>query len=77
MGFSTVAINTGRPAFEAASLSAWWHGASADRLDSEGTLFGVLASEIADGLPGCAAQLMGHGEEEETDADLVLRFPGP
>lgn len=46
-----------RPAFEAAVLGAWWHGASADRLDGAGLGFGVVASQVADGLPECAAEL--------------------
>ncbi len=66
------------PAFEAAALAAWWHGASADRLDEAGLGFGILASEVADGLPGCAASMIQHPAEEEVpDAGLVLRFPGP
>ena len=66
-----------RPAFEAASLAAWWHGASADRLDAARLGFGLLASEVADGLPACAADILNRDGEEGAHEDLVLRFPGP
>ena len=64
-------------AFEAAGLAAWWHGASGDRLDSEHLGFGILASEIADGLPGSAASILRRNEEDESNEGMVLRFPGP
>lgn len=76
-GIVAALLGSQRPAFEAAGLAAWWHGASADRLDSEHIGFGILASEIADGLPAYAASLIHRIEEEQPDAGLVLRFPGP
>lgn len=66
-----------RPAFEAAVMATWWHGASADRLDAGGLGLGILASEVADGLPDCAASWIHSIEEEAPHAGLVLRFPGP
>ena len=68
-------LAAGCSAFDAAALAAWWHGASADRLDSAGIGFGLLASEIADALPDCAASLL-PGSEEGRNEGLVLRFPG-
>ena len=72
------------PAFEAAGLAAYWHGAAADRGASAEVGFGLLASELADALPSAAAQLMskamrGRSENQGKDdgrAELDLRFPG-
>jgi hydroxyethylthiazole kinase-like uncharacterized protein yjeF len=76
-GIVAALLAGGRPPFEAAALAAWWHGATADRMEPGRAGFGVLASEIADGLPDCAAATM---EMEltargEPDAELDLRFP--
>jgi hydroxyethylthiazole kinase-like uncharacterized protein yjeF len=80
-GIVAALLASQRPAFEAAALAAWWHGASADRLDSAGLGFGLLASEVADGLPHCVASPISPApapaEEEAPHAGLVLRFPGP
>jgi hydroxyethylthiazole kinase-like uncharacterized protein yjeF len=76
-GIVAALLASHRPIFEAAALAAWWHGASADRLDSAGLGFGILASEVADGLPDCVASLIHPAEEEAPDEGLVLRFPGP
>lgn len=74
-GIVAALLAAGRPAFEAAALAAWWHGATADKLDPARGGFGVLASEIADGLPECAAQIIDSNAVGEPDADLDLRFP--
>jgi hydroxyethylthiazole kinase-like uncharacterized protein yjeF len=74
-GVVAALLAAGRPAFEAAALAAWWHGATADTLDSGRVGFGLLASEIADGLPNCAAEIMNSNTLGEPDADLDLRFP--
>jgi len=74
-GIVAALLAAGRPAFEAAALAAWWHGATADRLDPGRAGFGILASEIADGLPACAAEIMDSNALGEPDADLDLRFP--
>ncbi|HIF93838.1 MAG TPA: NAD(P)H-hydrate dehydratase [Myxococcales bacterium] len=87
-GIVAALLGSGCPAFQAAALAAWWHGSSADRLDQGRAGFGVLASEIADGLPDCATEMIRqldsndasfygsiHGKADP-DADLVLRFPG-
>jgi NAD(P)H-hydrate epimerase len=74
-GIVAALLASGRPAFEAAALAAWWHGATADRLDPGRVGFGLLASEIADGLPACAAEIMDSNALREPDGDLDLRFP--
>jgi len=74
-GIVAALLAAGRPAFEAAALAAWWHGATADRLDPGRVGFGLLASEIADGLPACAAEIMDSNALGEPDEDLDLRFP--
>ncbi|MFP6655823.1 MAG: NAD(P)H-hydrate dehydratase [Myxococcota bacterium] len=74
-GMVAALLASSMSAFEAAGLAAWWHGASADRLAAAGVDFGILASEIADALPACAAELIRKSWEEERNAKLVLRFP--
>jgi NAD(P)H-hydrate epimerase len=74
-GVVAALLAAGRPAFEAAALAAWWHGATADKLDPGRVGFGLLASEVADGLPSCAAEIMGSNASGEPDEDLDLRFP--
>ena len=62
-GIVTALLASRRSAFESAALAAWWHGASADRLDAADLGFGLLASEVADGLPECAASLIHNAEQ--------------
>jgi hydroxyethylthiazole kinase-like uncharacterized protein yjeF len=67
------------PAFEAAALAAWWHGAAADASDQARVGFGLLAGELADSLPGCAADILerqARRAEGEPDDVLDVRFPG-
>jgi NAD(P)H-hydrate epimerase len=70
------------PAFEAAGLAAWWHGAAADARSTGGVAFGLLASELADALAGTAAALQSRvanrmaGDERGEGEGLALRFPG-
>ena len=86
-------LAAGLDAFEAAGLAAWWHGATADRSAQAETGFGLLASELADALPGAAGALrrevraaesgVEDGDREDGEdghlrgAELQLRFPGP
>jgi hydroxyethylthiazole kinase-like uncharacterized protein yjeF len=69
----------GLPPFEAAGLAAWWHGAAADQLPASRLGFGLLASELADALPGAAAAILHDVElktgQEERSGRLVLQFP--
>jgi hydroxyethylthiazole kinase-like uncharacterized protein yjeF len=74
-GVVAALLAAGRPAFEAAALAAWWHGATADKIDPRRAGFGLLAGELADALPSCAAEIRTSSAAEEPDADLVLRFP--
>lgn len=76
-GIVAALLATGRDAFEAAALAAWWHGAAADALPAGRLGFGLLASELADALPATAATLRDRvaGEGEAGDV-LDLRFPG-
>jgi NAD(P)H-hydrate epimerase len=81
-GIVAALLATELPAFEAAGLAAWWHGAAADRTQQARVGFGLLASELADALPGCAADILerqarrGGRMEGEPDEFLDLRFPG-
>lgn len=85
-GVVAALLGSGMPAFEAAGLAAWWHGAAADRRTAErGVRFGLLASELADALPATAAALgagsVGQGfagaeQDGGGHAGLAMRFPG-
>ncbi|GIW39714.1 MAG: bifunctional NAD(P)H-hydrate repair enzyme [Candidatus Binatia bacterium] len=48
----------GLPPSEAACLAVFVHGMAGDRLAREKGPIGILASEVADGLPGCLAELV-------------------
>jgi len=86
-GVVAALLAAGRPAFEAAALGAWWHGAAADGRPEAAIGFGLRASEVADALPACARALQGSfgggagrrdGDDgAERDDALQLRFPGP
>lgn len=91
-GVVAAMLAAGLPAFEAAGLAVYWHGAAADEGETAQVGFGLLASELADALPGCAARLIEAAQPERTPAltptltprrrkederaDLDLRFPG-
>lgn len=90
-GIVVALLAQGVPAFEAAVLGAWWHGATADRLrgDAPGRVeFGMLASELADALPGTIGAARdalaersrpsvhdAQSNEEGRHGGLLLRFP--
>jgi NAD(P)H-hydrate repair Nnr-like enzyme with NAD(P)H-hydrate dehydratase domain len=74
-GIVAALLAAGRPTFEAAALAAWWHGATADRSNATDAGFGLLASELADGLPSCAAEIRNVEAMGEPDANLDVRFP--
>jgi len=84
-GVVAALLASGMDAFEAAALGAWWHGATADQRPQADVGFGLLASELADALPGCARALRASLRSAEQDGDdgaaerfaLHLRFPGP
>ncbi len=76
-GIVAALLASGAEAFEAATLAAWWHGATADRLPASRVGFGLLASELADALPATAAAIFEQAEEGALGGSLDLRFPGP
>lgn len=89
-GIVAALLAAGLDPFDAAGLAAWWHGAAADGLPQSAIGFGLLASELADALPGAARTLRvatrtaGRGRADGEDGDgssrcdgLSLRFPGP
>ncbi len=82
-GIIAALLASGLAAPDAAALGAWWHGATADGLPVRETGFGLLASELADALPGAArairegAQVGANDQEGEPGGILDLRFPGP
>ena len=76
-GIVAAVLALGCPAFEAATIAAWWHGATADRLPAGRVGFGLLASELADALPETAAEIIERAEEGALGGSLDLRFPGP
>lgn len=91
-GVVAALLAQGLDAFDAAAVAAWWHGATADRAPQRGVGFGMLASELADGLPAAAEEIRRVGgagtvgsaadaataqPEDGTDGALALRFPGP
>jgi NAD(P)H-hydrate repair Nnr-like enzyme with NAD(P)H-hydrate dehydratase domain len=88
-GIVAARLAAGQDAFEAAVVAAWWHGATADSDPRAALGFGMLASELADGLPACAQAIL-QSEAGEACADrgdagdgsverdgILLRFPGP
>ena len=82
-GIIAALLASGLEAFDAAALGAWWHGAAADGLPVSENGFGLLASELADALPGAAraihARAAGGAEARKGGPGdiLDLRFPGP
>jgi NAD(P)H-hydrate epimerase len=66
-GIVAALLASGLPAFEAAGLAAWWHGAAADLQSEGGPGFGLLASELADALPGTVACLRDRLEHLDED----------
>ena len=67
----------GGPPFEAAALGVFLHGASADRLAALHGEAGILASEVADGLPSLMAELRTLRPQIPFGAADALDFPEP
>lgn len=80
-GIVAALLAAGLPAFEAAGVAAWWHGAAADHSPASRVGLGLLASELADALPEVAAAILSTArladEEGALGGSLELRFPGP
>ena len=70
LGLVAAFLAQGAPALEAAALAAWLHGDSADRLVAARGVAGILASEVADGVPAAVAALR-HGVDTLLPAGLV------
>ncbi|MEZ4353784.1 MAG: NAD(P)H-hydrate dehydratase [Myxococcota bacterium] len=76
-GIVAALLAAGLSGFDAAGLAAWWHGAAADRAGEAAAGFGLLASELADGLAEAAQAIRTGARGEGADEGLLLRFPGP
>jgi len=59
-GVISALLARGVPAFDAAALGAWWHGAAADLGAKTLGGYGLLASEAADSLPRIEGRLRRH-----------------
>jgi NAD(P)H-hydrate epimerase len=78
LGVVTGYLAQGLPAFEAAALAAFVHGAAADRIALRTGASGLLASELAAELPETAQRLREHASAAaRTGAGLALDFPEP
>jgi NAD(P)H-hydrate epimerase len=78
LGIVTGYLAQGLPAFEAAALAAFVHGAAADRIALRTGAAGLLASELAAELPETAQRLrQAAGASAGTGAGLALDFPEP
>ena len=58
-GIAAALLGRGLPAYDAAALAAWWHGAAADEADEILGGYGLLASECADALPRVEGRIRG------------------
>jgi NAD(P)H-hydrate epimerase len=78
LGVVTGLLAQGLPAFEAAALAAYLHGAAADRIALRTGASGLLASELAAELPESAQRLReAAAGAARTGAALALDFPEP
>ena len=78
LGVVTGYLAQGLPAFEAAALAAFVHGAAADRIALRTGAAGLLASELAAELPETAQRLrQAAGAAAGAGAGLALDFPEP
>ncbi len=74
-GVVAAMLAAGLPAFEAAGLAVYWHGAAADEGETARIGFGLLASELADALPGCAGRLIDAANRDRNPALNRTRNP--
>lgn len=75
-GITGALLGQGVPAYEAAVLAAFVHGAAGDRLAASRGDAGVLAGDVAEALPETLAALRAAGGGAEMQGD-VLAFPEP
>jgi hydroxyethylthiazole kinase-like uncharacterized protein yjeF len=76
-GMVAALLAAGLEPFEAAGLAAWWHADAGDRMDGAELGFGMLAHELADGIPAAAKRILEERGETDGDGRLDLQFPGP
>ena len=76
-------LGQGLDAWNAATLAAWIHGATADRLSQQTGPSGMLASELADALPACCEGIRRGSDPDQPEApqrerefSFLLPFPG-
>jgi NAD(P)H-hydrate epimerase len=77
LGLATGLLAQGLPAFEAAALAAWVHGAASDALARDTGPSGLLAGDLAHAIPAAVAALRTELGSEGGDAGLVVPFPEP
>lgn len=80
LGMVTGLLAQGLPAFEAARLGAYAHGAAADRLAERLGSTGALAGEVAAEIPATLESLRAAASQasrEAAESDLVVPFPEP
>jgi NAD(P)H-hydrate epimerase len=78
-GLVAALLAQGLPAFEAAALAVYWHGAAGDVHERRDGPSGLAAGELADALPEAAQGLRRRGDDEEEAVGrggLLLSFPG-
>ncbi|MEO1916002.1 MAG: NAD(P)H-hydrate dehydratase, partial [Myxococcales bacterium] len=76
-------LGQGLDAWNAATLAAWIHGATADSLSQQTGPSGMLASELADALPACCEEIRRGSDPDQPEApqrerefSFLLPFPG-
>jgi hydroxyethylthiazole kinase-like uncharacterized protein yjeF len=76
-------LGQGLDAWNAATLAAWIHGATADSLSQQIGPSGMLASELADALPACCEEIRRGSDPDQPEApqrerefSFLLPFPG-
>jgi NAD(P)H-hydrate epimerase len=77
LGMLTGLLAQGVPAADAAALAAWLHGAAADAWSARAGSAGLLAGDLAAGLPEVLAALRGTPAAEAGENTLVAAFPEP
>jgi NAD(P)H-hydrate repair Nnr-like enzyme with NAD(P)H-hydrate dehydratase domain len=77
LGLATGLLAQGLPAFEAAALAAWVHGAASDALARDTGPSGLLAGDLAHAIPAAVAALRTELGSVGGDAGLVVPFPEP
>jgi NAD(P)H-hydrate epimerase len=77
LGMLTGLLAQGVPAADAAALAAFVHGAAADAWAARAGSAGLLAGDLAAGLPETLAALRGLPAPDGSESSLVAGFPEP